>query len=169
MDPDLHETDFYSWSIEQSALLRERRIDGIDLSNVAEEIETLGRSEARALEAGFRLIGMHLLKAMYQPTHASAGWETTIVRERLRLVRILDDNPRLKPRRAELFEKAYEDARKEAASETRLEASLFPEVAPFTIEQSENEAYLPKSLKTLRKRDAERATEARADRDSTQK
>jgi Domain of unknown function DUF29 len=39
--------DFYGWTQEQARLLREGRFAELDVANVVEEIETLGRSERR--------------------------------------------------------------------------------------------------------------------------
>ncbi len=72
MDENLYETDFHGWTDEQARLLRSGRIDSADILNIAEEIEALGRSEARALKSCYRLIAMHLLKAIYQPEKATA-------------------------------------------------------------------------------------------------
>ncbi len=40
-----YEQDFFAWSEEQGRLLRARSGVGLDWDNLAEEIETLGRSE----------------------------------------------------------------------------------------------------------------------------
>ena len=37
----LYDTDFYSWTREQAALLRAGRFQAIDVANIVEEIETL--------------------------------------------------------------------------------------------------------------------------------
>jgi hypothetical protein len=41
--PDLYERDFYSWALEQAALLRARQFAELDLENLAEEIDGLAR------------------------------------------------------------------------------------------------------------------------------
>jgi hypothetical protein len=47
-----HDADFYTWAMEQAALLRAGKLDAADVSQIAEELESLGRSEAAAcLEA----------------------------------------------------------------------------------------------------------------------
>ena len=46
-----YEEDFYSWAHEQAARLRAGDWQAVDVANVAEEIETLGRSEAAALRS----------------------------------------------------------------------------------------------------------------------
>ena len=45
----LYDTDFYAWANEQAALLRAGRLSEADIENIAEEIESMGRSEKREL------------------------------------------------------------------------------------------------------------------------
>ena len=54
-----YETDFAQWSAEQSALLREGRLEQLDRENVAEEIESLGVSQQRELFSRYRVLLMH--------------------------------------------------------------------------------------------------------------
>ena len=46
-----HEEDFYAWMVEQSRLLRAGEFSAIDAGNIAEEIESLGRSDRRELKS----------------------------------------------------------------------------------------------------------------------
>ena len=48
--PELYDQDFYQWTQEQAALLREGAWQDLDVINLAEEIESLGKSDRRALE-----------------------------------------------------------------------------------------------------------------------
>ena len=139
----LYEDDFYSWTERQAVLLRSGRLDLIDIDNLAEEIETLGRSEVTALRSSYRLIAMHLLKMMHQPAMAMASGENTVNRERLNVETCLADNPGLKPKRDELFREAYALARREAAFETRLDIGLFPPAPPFDRRDAESPGFWP--------------------------
>jgi len=56
-----YEQDFYGWTQEQARLLREGRFAELDVANVVEEIETLGRGERRELVSHLRLLLTHLL------------------------------------------------------------------------------------------------------------
>lgn len=67
-----YETDVLVWSEHQADLLRrmgagERVNDQVDWQNVAEEIESLGRSERRACESHLVLALLHDLKAEAWP------------------------------------------------------------------------------------------------------
>ena len=44
---ELYERDYYTWTQEQARALRDRRTEAVDWTNVAEEIEDLGKSERR--------------------------------------------------------------------------------------------------------------------------
>jgi hypothetical protein len=145
----LYEHDFYSWTIEQAEALRaagRARLDTprtIDWEAVAEEIESMGRSEASELGSRYYRLLTHLLKWQCQPDQRSGSWRGTIVEQRTRLARLLQENPGLKPQRAERFAEAYEDARKLAAAETGLPIETFPEASPFSLEEAMNEDFYP--------------------------
>jgi hypothetical protein len=142
--PSLHDTDFYSWTGEQAKLLRAGDLRAVDLINIAEELETLGRSEATALRSSLRLVVMHLLKAIHQPEKAGRSWLATIRRERINVERSLKDNPGLKSRLVVLFMEAYEDGREEALNETGLAGML--EEPELTLHQVRDKTFIPSSL-----------------------
>ena len=58
----LYDTDFYAWTAEQAALLRAGRLSEADVENIAEEIESMGRSERRELVSRLTVLFVHLLK-----------------------------------------------------------------------------------------------------------
>ena len=146
MVESLYDRDFYSWAGQQAALLRSGRLDFADIANIAEEIETLGRSEAAALRSSYRLICMHLLKMMHQKSKATPSGENTVNRERLNVEATLKDNPGLKPKRLGLFEEAYAMARKEAAFETKLDVGLVPTAASCTLDDAESVEFWPEGF-----------------------
>ena len=134
---DLHEIDFYSWTQQQAALLKEGRIASADIGNIVEELETLGRSELGALVSAYKLVTQHLLKLTYQPDKATLSWKTTIERERGKIQDLIDDNPGLKPKRDEAFAKGYARGRRDASNETGIAIGRFPAMPPFTRDQAE--------------------------------
>ncbi|NJM78185.1 MAG: DUF29 domain-containing protein [Acaryochloridaceae cyanobacterium RU_4_10] len=71
----LYNTDFYTWTAQTVQLLKERRFSELDLENLIEEIEDLGRSEYRALESRLEVLLMHLLKVRYQPEMYTKSWD----------------------------------------------------------------------------------------------
>lgn len=142
-----YDDDFYGWTVEQADLLRAGRTSDADLNNIAEEIETLGRSEAAALRSSFRLIASHLLKFLYKPERAGRSWQVAIVRERINLESCLADNPGLKSRLDALFGAAYADARRLAAVETGLPIQTFPEQPQFSLQDLRSESFMPGSAR----------------------
>ena len=99
-----YDVDFYAWTRRQGALLRRlaagERVNDADLDwpNIAEEIETLGRSERGSLKSQLATIVEHLVKLQASPApEPRAGWRATIRRCRLSIEELLDDNPSLRP------------------------------------------------------------------------
>jgi len=60
-------TDFNLWIQQTAQLLREHRWQEIDLENLIEEVEDLGKSERRAITSQLIRLLLHLLKWQYQP------------------------------------------------------------------------------------------------------
>ena len=69
-----YEQDFYAWTVEQSRLLRSGELSTIDAANIAEEIESMGRSDRRELKSRLVVLAMHLLKWRHQPGARSRSW-----------------------------------------------------------------------------------------------
>jgi hypothetical protein len=142
---DLYEQDFYLWIQTTAELLKQGRLTELDLENLIDEIETMGRSEKKALRSNLEVVLMHLLKYKYQAEKRSGGWRATIREHRKRLREALEESPSLKPYFGEVFGLCYDDARLLAADETELHPATFPEQSPFTPEQALNPDFLPES------------------------
>ncbi|MBV9251880.1 MAG: DUF29 domain-containing protein [Acetobacteraceae bacterium] len=98
-----YDTDVYAWSIRQGALLRriaagERVNDAdIDWPSIAEEVESVGRSERAALLSRISTILEHLIKLRISPAIDSRrGWSETALRSRLDVEDLLQDSPSLR-------------------------------------------------------------------------
>ena len=74
----LYDRDFYAWSIEQAALLRQGRVAEADLENIAEEIESMGKAEKREFVGCLTVLILHLLKWRYQPSGRGNSWKPSI-------------------------------------------------------------------------------------------
>ena len=46
----LYDRDFVLWTEEMARLLRERRFDQLDIENLAEEVESMGKRDGREVE-----------------------------------------------------------------------------------------------------------------------
>jgi len=141
----LYETDFYGWTQHQAETLRARNFAGMDLDNLIEEIESMGRSEQRELESRLEILLMHLLKWVFQADYRGTSWELTIEEQRRRIVNHMAKNPSLKSKLADACQTAYSYAVLGAAKETRLSRSIFPASLPWTFEQIMDDTFWPET------------------------
>jgi len=130
-----YDKDFYKWSLEQSMILKKGEYSKLDIDNLREEIEALGRSEKRALESFLKILLLHLLKCKYQPEYKTPSWDNSIKIQRYNITKSLEDNPSLRPLVNELIKRAYYSARLEASNETSLNEKIFPVNCPWTLEE----------------------------------
>jgi hypothetical protein len=114
-----YDVDFYAWTQRQGALLRRlaagERLNDADLDwpNIAEEIETLGRSERGAIASHITNIIEHLVKLETSPARdPRAGWKSTIRRSRIRVQDLLEDSPSLRRLLPVLVSKAVSSGRR---------------------------------------------------------
>ena len=140
---DLYEKDAFKWYNENAKLLREKKFDLIDIENIAEELESMGKSERKELKNYLIQLFLHLLKWKYQTAKRGASWESSIRIHRRHAKIQLDENPSLKGVLVEIVNHAYEDARDEASQETGLALEIFTEKMPFTFEEAVQDNWLP--------------------------
>ena len=130
-----YDADFYQWTQQQAALLRQGQFSQLDTAHLVEEIEEMGNSNRFALESYLANVIMHLLKWQHQPERRGASWELTIVNGRHQIEKRLKSSPSLKPKLPEIIESEYSLARRNASGQTTLPLSTFPESCPFTAEE----------------------------------
>ena len=138
-----YEKDFYGWTQEQAALLKAGRFTDLDVQNLIEEVETMGRSEKRALESRLSVLLLHMLKWHYQPARRGNSWSYTIVERRMKFKKVLNENPGLKPEIEKILSDAYEYAAVKATHETGLRSDIFPAECPWTLDQLRDKDYYP--------------------------
>jgi hypothetical protein len=140
-----YEKDAALWAAEQGALLRTGRLSEVDLTNVAEEIEAMGRSERRELASRMSVLLAHLLKWKYQPGRRSDSWRNTIREQRSMLRLLIKDSPSLKPTLAdpEWTSDIWENATASAADETGLNIGIFPATCLWATEQTFSQEFYP--------------------------
>jgi len=129
----LHDQDFYAWSQEQAQLLRAGRLSEADIEHIAEEIESMGKTEKRELISRLAVLLLHLLKWRFQPERRTKSWRLTIEEQRRQIDRHMRDNPSLKSSLSEAIEEAYGDAIIGAERETELDRAAFPAVCPWSF------------------------------------
>jgi Domain of unknown function DUF29 len=110
--------------------------------NLAEEIESLGRSDKREIESRLEDLLVHLVKWRRQPEWRSPSWEASIDQARRRIERVIKDSPSLRSYPGEVLSEAYRYAIGNKAIRA-LELRQLAEACPWTIEQVLSEDFLP--------------------------
>jgi hypothetical protein len=139
----LYDRDFYAWSQEQAGLLRAGKLTQADIEHIAEEIESMGKTEKREMVSRLAVLLLHLLKWHYQPGRRGTSWQATIRVQRRDLAAHMADNPSLKSKLPDAIHQAYGNAAIEAGAETGLAESIFPAVCPWSFDQIMNEGFWP--------------------------
>jgi hypothetical protein len=139
----LYESDFYAWTQQQAELLKHKTWEALDLPNLIEEIESLGRQERQELRNRLGVLLGHLLKWQYQPSNRGNSWLATIRGQRREAARVLRENPSLKPYLPEAVCLGYESGVDLAVRETGMDYDTFPAECPYTIEQILEDTFLP--------------------------
>ena len=139
----LYDKDFYAWANQQAALLRAGKLDAADIAHIAEEIESMGRTEKRELVNRLAILLLHLLKWQFQPERRGRSWQFSIREQRRKLHRHMRDNPSLKAVLSEAIADAYEDAVADAVQETGLPESTFPAICPYLFDLMGDDGFWP--------------------------
>lgn len=140
---NLYESDFYAWTQEQAMLLRSGKWSQVDLPNLVEEIESLGRQQRQELRNRLSVLVGHLLKWDYQPQQRSRSWLATLRVQRREILRLLKDNPSLQSYLSDALPEAYENARDLAMGETDLPEQTFPSDCPYQLTQILDDRFFP--------------------------
>jgi predicted nucleic acid-binding Zn-ribbon protein len=135
MQSNLYELDFYAWTVEQSKLLKEGDLKNLDIVNLVEEVESLGKQQRQELRNRLGVLIGHLLKWNYQPEKRSKSWRVTIREQRREILIHLKENPSLQPYLEEAIVHAYESALDLAVRETPLDYQDLPANCPYTLDQ----------------------------------
>jgi len=130
-----YDKDFFKWTEAQATHLKKKEYDKLDIANLIEEIESLGRSEKRTLKSHLEILLMHMLKAKYHSENHTKSWDLFIKNSRFKVKSVLKENPSLKPKLSELLKEAYFAARLGAALETGLPEKTFPKECPWKLEE----------------------------------
>ena len=112
---DLYEHDFYAWTQDQAARLRAlgARNDGVDVENLAEEVEGLGKSDRRAAGKLIEQALIHLMKLAHHPARENrAHWRAELRGFRGQIADIFVDSPSLHAHRAEIAAPRWDRAQR---------------------------------------------------------
>ena len=146
MTKTTYDTDFYAWTQAQAAALRAKKWLALDVDNLAEEIESLGRSDRRAITHQLERLLLHLLKWVYQPDQRARrgrGWRGSVRQARTAIADLLEESPSLRDYPAQRVALAYQRARQQSAIQTGLPLATFPETCPWSSAQLLDEDFWP--------------------------
>lgn len=143
MSNTLYETDFNRWIDETAQSLKDGNFQALDLTNLIEEIESMGSNNKREIKSRLIVLLMHLLKCKYQSKKQSRSWIATINTQRNEIELVIEDSPSLRPYLIANIVDCYKKARLDAATETKLPLKTFPLECPFTPEQILTAGWFP--------------------------
>jgi len=146
-----YERDFDSWIQQHITLLKQGRVNEIDVEHLIEELEDMGKSNRRELSNRFVPLIAHLLKWQYQykqlqdrwGSFTGGSWKGTITEQRTKIAKIFKQNPSLKSNLQDVIQEAYPDALEITVDETGLSESTFPDSCPYTVEQLLDKKFYP--------------------------
>jgi predicted nucleic acid-binding Zn-ribbon protein len=128
----LYDQDFYAWTQRQIELLQTQQWEQVDIENLIEELDSLGKQQRQELRNRLGVLLGHLLKWRYQPEARSKSWRATIREQRERIQEHLAENPSLKPYLPEAIRKSYRYGLNLVDKETPLDPDQLPQSCPFT-------------------------------------
>jgi len=141
--PVSYDQDFNMWIEHTVELLKTGCFEQLDIENLVDELESMSRRDKREILSRLTIILLHLLKWNYQLQHRNTSWRSSIQTNRREIQLILADSPGLKNYPLSVLEKAYTPARKDAADETGLPLTTFPESCPYSMEFVLNQEFWP--------------------------
>jgi hypothetical protein len=142
----LYEQDFYLWLKTTLTLLREGKLEQLDIENLIEEIDSMGRSEKKELKTRLVVLIEHLLKLQYwteEKDYNARGCRNTVVEQRRQIAYTLADSPSLKGILNDVFLDCYIDARNDTINKYQLPSTLFPKEPSFSLVQVLNADFMP--------------------------
>ncbi|WP_067583624.1 DUF29 domain-containing protein [Endozoicomonas ascidiicola] len=144
---NLHQTDFYQWTREQVELLRRNQFRRLDLQNLIEAVDDLGRGQLEQLECHLTRILVLLLKwqirAFREDLRTMHRWyqswfmviEYGLKKERAAISQLLMKNPSLFKLLEESVLECYPIACQDASKELEIPVEEFPDTNPWSLEQ----------------------------------
>jgi hypothetical protein len=142
--------EYDCWLQEQIDCLKSQNFAGLDLKNLIEELESLGRAEKSAVKSFTLQIIIHLLlidywseesqynrscfgcEASYPKTDLKNHWQAEVNTFKFQLTDKLTTN--LKLLLEDNLDKIYVKARTNAILKSNLSSDRFPEICPYTLE-----------------------------------
>jgi hypothetical protein len=131
----LYEADETAWLEATADLIRSGRLAEVDAHTLAEYLTDMAKRDRREVFSRLVVLLSHLLKWQYQPERRSGSWRGTILEQQRELRQLLESGT-LRNHALAVFASAYADARKQAAAETGLARSAFPEECGWDLDSA---------------------------------
>ena len=162
LERSLYETDHYAWTRQQAAELRRlAKVSApstLDLDNLAEEIESLGRSDLNTVRSHVRRIIEHLLKLEHSPAgKPRLQWQQSVNQARDEVADRLTASLRKDAEKdlATLFARGRRDADLAPMQHGEHEAARsLPATCPYSFEQIVGQGWYPANRHGLADRDS---------------
>jgi hypothetical protein len=141
---ELYEIDEYLWLSETIKILRASRLEDLDLENLIEELENLGKRDLNKVRSLLRQIIIHLLFLEYwqeERERNSRHWKGEVTAFRADLSDRLTTT--LKNKLHEDLASIYETALKVVLQKTGLSKDTIPESCPYSFEQLLDDRWYP--------------------------
>lgn len=138
-----YDSDFAAWIDTQRALLHAKQFNELDLANLIDELDAMGKNQRHEVRSRIETLLMHLLKCCYQPEHKSRSWVGTVHEQRSQILQRLDDSPSLRHLVDDFARQRYASAVRRAAAETGLPESRFPVENPWSAGQLLDPDFIP--------------------------
>jgi hypothetical protein len=132
----LYEEDYYLWIQTQIELLKERNWELVDIDNLVEELESMGRSEIRSLSSYLGVLFAHLYKWDYFPNNRTRSWLNSIYYSREEILYLLKEQPSLKSKLNDVINKGWLEAKKIISKDTDIDYRTLPESCPYSYDDA---------------------------------
>jgi hypothetical protein len=129
----LFEQDETAWLEAMANLAAAGRHAEMDFVNLSEYLADMAKRDRREVSSRLVTLLAHLLKWRYQPEQRTGSWQATILEQRRELRSLLESGT-LHNHAVAVLADCYTDARKQAAAETGLARSLFPDTIAWDLE-----------------------------------
>ncbi len=139
----LYDTDYQCWLEQTIAQLKAQDFSNLDLENLIEEVESLGRSPKNALSSYLTWLCEHLLKIKYWQSEREGclrRWKPEVRNFRLQIQ--VEASPSLKSFVRDVFVKKYQNGRKLFLDASDFDPTSIPLEPDFTLEQALDEDWL---------------------------
>jgi hypothetical protein len=129
----LYETDETAWLETTAELIRTGRLSDVELNTLAEYLTDMAKRDRREVFSRLVTLLSHLLKWEYQADCRAGSWRGTILEQQRELRQLLESGT-LRNHANAVFLDAYADARKQAAAETGLARTAFPDECTWDLD-----------------------------------